>query len=124
MKEKQLTKRQRVQSKYDSTRVKITVSLNKKEQEAMLNKFGKILSSPEAKEVIFKKNITYKNTYSSPELSKCLTELKRVGVNFNQQTKLANAQNRVSEIAILETVKLELREIMRTVHADILKLRS
>lgn len=94
--------------KYEKNRKQIKVSLNKNEIKKCNQKFGRLLTGREVKQVLLESKVIIITKNYNPELPILINQIQRIGNNINQFVYIANKQK---ETVLAEELSRKMNEI-------------
>lgn len=104
-------------SKHNKKRKIVGISLYSKDQALMREKYGRILTGTQIKDIVLKGEFIERTvvTNKTPLNSEVHNQLKKVGNNLNQLAHIANAKKDTPQEAVLLRELRELRQVTKLI---------
>lgn len=100
--------------KYESNRKILKTTLNLKEQESFLLKFGEFPNSVQLKEILLNGKMTIVKKQIITDLPILINNISKIGNNINQFVHLANANKKTQDAQHLKELLEEVKIILNT----------
>lgn len=96
---------------WNKNRITLRISLNKKEQELMIKKYGVIPNSTQIKDVLFDEKVFIRQFIRDETKEELIFQLKKIGNNLNQLAWKANSGYQVKQ-DLVDSILSELEQLI------------
>lgn len=105
--------------KYEQKRTRINLSLRAVDLKKMKEKYGRVLTASEVKEIVLEDAIKIITKNRDPELSELIKQLSKIGNNLNQIARIANQKKDSAVASFADLQAGELIELVMRIRKKI-----